>query len=113
MTLVDIGRALGTSVSKLRFSEPDTHVYNPLVYARAPHEQYLERFGAPPREALLLGMNPGPFGMAQTGVPFGDVGIVRDWTGIEAPVAQPERPNPKRPIQGFACTRSEVSGSRL
>ncbi|MHA7835783.1 MAG: uracil-DNA glycosylase family protein, partial [Algiphilus sp.] len=65
------------------------------------------------REILLLGMNPGPFGMAQTGVPFGDVALVRDWMGIEAPVAQPEHPHPKRPIQGFACTRSEVSGSRL
>jgi single-strand selective monofunctional uracil DNA glycosylase len=62
---------------------------------------------------VLLGMNPGPFGMAQTGVPFGEVALVRDWLGIEAPVARPKREHPKRPVAGFACTRSEVSGQRL
>lgn len=62
---------------------------------------------------LLVGMNPGPFGMAQTGVPFGDVTMVRDWMGIEAQVHKPAREHPKRPIDGFACTRSEVSGTRL
>jgi single-strand selective monofunctional uracil DNA glycosylase len=51
--------------------------------------------------------------MAQTGVPFGEIAAVRDWMGIEARVAAPERQHPKRPIQGFACTRSEVSGQRL
>lgn len=113
MKLPDISRALSAAVATLRFDEPVTHIYNPLDYARAPHEAYLQRFGAGAREVLLLGMNPGPFGMAQTGVPFGDVSIVRDWMGIEAPVAQPENPHPKRPVQGFACTRSEVSGTRL
>jgi single-strand selective monofunctional uracil DNA glycosylase len=51
--------------------------------------------------------------MGQTGVPFGDVGFVRDWMGIEAPVEHPDHEHPKRPVQGFACERSEVSGSRL
>ena len=100
-------------MSELRFAEPVTHVYDPLDYARAPHEQYLERFGSGPKEVVLLGMNPGPFGMAQTGVPFGDVGFVRDWLGIEAPVSSPPDQHPKRPVLGFNCTRSEVSGSRL
>lgn len=113
MKLPDISRALSAAVATMRFDDPVTHIYNPLDYARAPHEAYLQRFGAGAREVLLLGMNPGPFGMAQTGVPFGDVSMVRDWMGIEAPVAQPENPHPKRPVQGFACTRSEVSGTRL
>jgi len=113
MTLIDIDRALSNAVSKLRFGDPVAYIYNPLDYARAPHEAYLTRFGAGQPEALLLGMNPGPFGMAQTGVPFGDVGIVRDWMGLEAPVGKPEPEHPKRPVQGFACTRSEVSGTRL
>lgn len=113
MSLIEISRDLSTAVSALRFSEPVATIYNPLDYARAPHERYLERFGSGTREVLLLGMNPGPFGMAQTGVPFGDVGIVRDWMGIEAPVDRPEPEHPKRPVQGFACTRSEVSGTRL
>lgn len=97
----------------LSFAPPVTHVYNPLVYAREPHLQYLQRFGNAPKETILLGMNPGPFGMAQTGVPFGDVAMVRDWMGIEGPVEKPGNEHPKRPVQGFACPRSEVSGTRL
>jgi single-strand selective monofunctional uracil DNA glycosylase len=112
-TLSSISRGLSRDVAKLRFSEPVTHVYNPLTYARAPHEAFLERYGGGKKEAVLVGMNPGPFGMAQTGVPFGEVGMVRDFLGIEEPVKKPRKMHPKRPIQGFECTRSEVSGTRL
>lgn len=112
-SLVRIAARLRRAVDDLRFAAPVTHVYNPLDYARRPHEIYLRRFGAPPCEVLLVGMNPGPFGMAQTGVPFGEVALVRDWMGIEAPVDRPEREHPKRPVEGFACARSEVSGRRL
>jgi single-strand selective monofunctional uracil DNA glycosylase len=104
---------LCSELEPLVFSAPVTHVYNPLVYARAPHDQYLKRFAASPKRVLYLGMNPGPYGMAQTGVPFGEVSLVRDWLGIEASVQKPEAEHPKRPIVGFACTRSEVSGARL
>ena len=104
---------LVAALRPLRFSAPVTHVYDPLEYARAPWDRYVQRWGQPPREVLLLGMNPGPFGMAQTGVPFGDVGMVRDWLGIEAPVGKPPHEHPKRPIAGFACGRGEVSGARL
>jgi single-strand selective monofunctional uracil DNA glycosylase len=90
-----------------------THTYNPLAYARVAHEAYLTRYGAGPKEVVLLGMNPGPFGMAQTGVPFGDVALVRDWLGIEAKVGAPRSVHEKRPVLGFACTRREVSGTRL
>lgn len=111
--LVRISRDLCRDVEKLRFGPPVDTIYNPLVYARAPHEAYLERYGTGRKCVLLLGMNPGPFGMAQTGVPFGDVTLVRDFLGIEAPVSRPPREHPKRPILGFSCTRSEVSGTRL
>ncbi len=111
-SLVEISRSLCRAVSKLTFSLPVKHVYNPLAYARVPHEQYLERYGGRAR-ALLLGMNPGPFGMMQTGVPFGDVTAVRRFLKIEAPVEKPRLEHPKRPIQGFACARKEVSGTRL
>jgi single-strand selective monofunctional uracil DNA glycosylase len=104
---------LVAALRPLRFAPPVTHVYNPLEYARASWDLYMERFGQGRREILLLGMNPGPFGMAQTGVPFGDVAMARDWLGIEAPVGRPAVENPKRPVLGFDCTRSEVSGSRL
>lgn len=112
-SLVQLSRTLSRAVGKLDFSAPVTHVYNPLAYARRPHELYLERFGAGPKEVVLVGMNPGPFGMAQTGVPFGDVWFVRNWMGIEAKVERPTSEHPKRPVLGFDCKRSEVSGSRL
>lgn len=113
MSLVQISRELSRNVEKLQFSAPVTHVYNPLEYAREPHERYLEQWGSGPKRALLLGMNPGPFGMAQTGVPFGDVALVRDFVGVTGAVGRPKLEHPKRPISGFACTRGEVSGRRL
>ncbi|MBN1477213.1 single-stranded DNA-binding protein [Candidatus Sumerlaeota bacterium] len=113
MALPQITDQLVAEVERLRFAPPVTHVYNPLVYARASHDLYLQRFGRGRRRYLLLGMNPGPFGMAQTGIPFGEVQLVRDWLGIEAPVGKPPREHPKRPVQGFGCPRSEVSGARL
>jgi single-strand selective monofunctional uracil DNA glycosylase len=109
----DIADALACELRSLRFCAPVAYVYNPLEYARASHDLYLRRYACAPREVLLLGMNPGPFGMVQTGVPFGDVAMVRGWLGIEAPVERPPRQHPKRPVQGFACPRSEVSGARL
>jgi single-strand selective monofunctional uracil DNA glycosylase len=95
------------------FSAPVACVYRPLEYAWKPHQQYLERFAKGTKRVVFLGMNPGPYGMAQTGVPFGEVAAVRDWMGILEPVAKPAQEHPKRPIEGFACQRSEVSGRRL
>jgi single-strand selective monofunctional uracil DNA glycosylase len=111
--LLQVADTLARRVQALSFNAPVTHVYNPLIYARASHALYVERYGNAPREVLLLGMNPGPFGMAQTGVPFGDVGMVRDWMGIQATVAKPVNEHPKRPVTGFDCPRGEVSGRRL
>ncbi|MDR2030697.1 MAG: single-stranded DNA-binding protein, partial [Azoarcus sp.] len=111
--LIAAARELSAIVDALRFTAPVTHVYNPLDYAWGSHEAYLRRFGDSRKKVVFLGMNPGPFGMAQTGVPFGEIAAVRDWLGIECPVGQPARSNPKRPVEGFACTRSEVSGHRL
>jgi single-strand selective monofunctional uracil DNA glycosylase len=113
VSLVSISRELSRRVSKLRFAAPVSHVYNPLEYARVPHERYLSLWGTPPKRALLLGMNPGPFGMAQTGVPFGDVALVRDFLRVTGEVGRPTVEHPKRPILGFDCPRSEVSGRRL
>lgn len=111
--LVRISRRLCRAVDALSFAPPVTHVYNPLRYARAPHEQYLEKYGKKKGRVILLGMNPGPFGMAQTGVPFGEVAHARDFVRVEGKVGKPKPEHPKRPIQGFDCTRSEVSGARL
>lgn len=113
MSLIEIARDLSTEVGRLEFSSPVTHVYNPLDYAWAAHEQYLELYGNRPKEILFLGMNPGPWGMVQTGVPFGEVALVRDWLKIDASIERPQHEHPKRPVKGLDCTRSEVSGARL
>ncbi len=106
-------RQLCADVAPLRFGAPVTHVYNPLDYARRSHARYVRTFGNSHKRILFLGMNPGPFGMAQTGVPFGDVGSVRDFLGITASVSRPRDEHPRRPVLGFDCPRSEVSGARL
>lgn len=111
--LVEAAKRLRAAVGKLKFSAPVTHVYNPLDYAWQAHAEYAIRYGNGRKRILFLGMNPGPFGMAQTGVPFGEVAAVRDWMKIETPVGKPLREHTKKPVEGFACPRSEVSGQRL
>jgi single-strand selective monofunctional uracil DNA glycosylase len=111
--VIAASRSLARSVARLRFGAPVSHVYNPLSYARRAHEAYIGRYGAGRKRVVFLGMNPGPFGMAQTGVPFGAIQPVRRWLGIEGPVSRPRRQHPKRPILGFECPRNEVSGERL
>jgi len=111
--LIAAARRLCRAVDRLNFAAPVTHVYNPLRYAWRAHEIYLRRYGNNPKRVLFLGMNPGPFGMAQTGVPFGQIAAVRDWLGIEAQIDRPADEHPKRPIAGFDCHRSEISGERL
>ena len=111
--IVSIARTLSRQAGALAFGLPVTHVYNPLTYAWVPHRAYLVRYGVGTPEVLMLGMNPGPFGMAQTGVPFGDVEITRDWLALQGKVGRPDDEHPKRPITGFDCPRGEVSGRRL
>lgn len=113
LLLIRAARALRVAAGRLTFSEPVACVYNPLAYAWAAHEQYLRRFGSCPKRVVFLGMNPGPFGMVQTGVPFGEVAAVRDWLKIEARIRKPAREHPRRPVTGLDCARSEVSGQRL
>ena len=112
-TLVQAALRLRGNVERLAFGPPVTHVYDPLVYAWAAHEQYLERYGCGRKRVLFLGMNPGPFGMAQTGIPFGEVRAVREWLKIDRPIAKPKAEHARRPVLGFDCPRSEVSGRRL
>src|SRR4051812_26192193 len=111
--LVAAARTLRDAVDKLTFAAPVTHAYNPLRYAWRAHQIYLRCYGTSPKRVLFLGMNPGPFGMAQTGIPFGEVAAVRDWLGIKAQIDRPSREHPKRPVTGFDCHRSEISGKRL
>jgi single-strand selective monofunctional uracil DNA glycosylase len=111
--VLDALQKLRARTRKLGFSAPVAHVYRPLDYAWPMVEAYVSRFARGPKEVLFLGMNPGPFGMAQTGVPFGDVVSVRDWMKLDAKVTAPRAMHPKRPVLGLDCPRVEVSGRRL
>jgi single-strand selective monofunctional uracil DNA glycosylase len=112
-TLIDATRRLSRKIESIHFGPPVSYVYNPLRYAWLPHAKYLSKYAGSPVRIMLVGMNPGPWGMAQTGVPFGEVNVVRDWLGIEEKVGQPKAWHKRVPVSGFACPRSEVSGKRL
>lgn len=92
---------------------PVEYVLHPLDYAWEVHREFLTRFARPGVEAVLLGMNPGPWGMCQTGVPFGTPDLVRELLGLAGRVRAPARTHPQRPIHGLDCPRNEVSGQRL
>ncbi len=111
--LIAAARELAKQVDRLKFQPPVTHVYNPLDYAWSAHELYLQKFGVGKKRVIFLGMNPGPFGMAQTGIPLGEIAAVRDWLKISAKIVKPAEENPTRPVQGFDCPRSEVSGPEI
>ncbi|XP_041038454.1 single-strand-selective monofunctional uracil-DNA glycosylase 1 [Carcharodon carcharias] len=104
---------LNTVLRVMEFPQPVSYVYNPLEYAWEPHRVYVEKYCQSQKEVLLLGMNPGPFGMVQTGVPFGEVKFVRDWLGVSGAVSRPQVEHAKRPVLGLDCPRTEVSGARL
>lgn len=100
-------------LNQLTFPTPVHVVYNPLDYAWEAHADYISRYAGLGAATLFLGMNPGPFGMMQTGIPFGEMSAVRDWLGIQGTINKPAIQHPKRPILGWDCPRSEVSGRRL
>jgi single-strand selective monofunctional uracil DNA glycosylase len=111
--LIRAARSLSRESEEIRFSKPVRYVYNPLRYAWPTHAAYLTRFAGSSKRILLVGMNPGPWGMAQTGVPFGEVAAVRDWLQVTGKVGQPREWHERVPVTGFQCSRSEVSGRRL
>jgi single-strand selective monofunctional uracil DNA glycosylase len=111
--LVRAARRLARDADALQFGSPVRYVYNPLAYARRPHEAYLARFAATRKRVVFLGMNPGPWGMVQTGVPFGAIPMVAEWLGIREPVQAPAGGHPRVAVTGFDCARREVSGMRL
>ena len=111
--LLNAAEKLCEELAELKFAAPTSYVYNPLVYARRANELYVRRFASTKKRCVMMGMNPGPWGMAQTGIPFGEIAAVRDWMEIDEPVRKPPEEHPKRPILGLDCPRSEVSGARL
>ena len=112
MRLINASRQLAHACEKLSFNGV-THIYHPLVYAREAYESYLRRYAKSTKKAIFLGINPGPWGMAQTGIPFGDAASVKNYLRIQATIIPPPYAHPKRPVHGINCPRSEVSGARL
>lgn len=112
---VDRTRRLRDDIPDVSIEDKVDWFYNPIDYAWSVHRQYLEVFGGERKHAVFLGMNPGPWGMGQTGVPFGDPYIVRDWMeiGEDASVGTPENIREERPVHGFSSDRKEGSGQRL
>lgn len=111
--LIAAAKQLKNKANLLDFSVFTKWVYNPLDYAWDGHCQYIMGHFQASCKVVFVGMNPGPWGMAQTGVPFGEVSMVRDWLGIDATIGQPKVMHPQRPIEGLKCNRSEVSGQRF
>lgn len=91
----------------------DLFVYNPIKYAADMHLQFIERYAVEHTKILFLGMNPGPFGMTQNGIPFGEVSFVKDYFKFDGVIKHPKKELESRPIQGLDCPRSEVSGMRF
>ncbi|MDD3422979.1 uracil-DNA glycosylase family protein [Sphaerochaeta sp.] len=110
--VIERTKVFAQQVETLRFS-CDCYIYNPLSYAWPMHELYIRNYLSRPVRILLLGMNPGPFGMTQTGVPFGEIEAVKHFLKLEAEIAKPLVEHPARPVLGLASPRSEVSGRRL
>lgn len=116
--LIEAARRLSSqcdaAISVLEKKTSVAHATNPLDYAWPHHEQFLRKWGNLGSHTLLLGMNPGPWGMAQTGVPFGATEVAQSFLQIEAKELEtPVNAHPKRPIVGMSLERQEISGTRL
>ncbi|XP_053613539.1 single-strand selective monofunctional uracil DNA glycosylase-like isoform X3 [Plodia interpunctella] len=103
---------LNSSLNQLELPRKVECVYNPTVYARHTFEMYVRKFCNTKKTVMYFGMNPGPWGMSQTGVPFGEISSVKDWLGIEGPVGKPAVEIANRRVLGFACNRTELAQLR-
>nr|CAD7398419.1 unnamed protein product [Timema cristinae] len=104
---------LSTQMKALRYNQHVAYIYDPVEYAYNLHAQFTRKFCQSAKKILFLGMNPGPWGMSQTGVPFGEVKVVRDWMRLSGEVGHPIKEHPSRPVLGLACHRSEISGRKF
>lgn len=111
--LLQYATALNEKLRKLSFNSPVQYVYNPVEYAYDMHAAFIKRYCQSEKKILLLGMNPGPWGMVQTGIPFGEINMVKEWYQIEAKINKPAIECPQREVMGLDCHRSEISGKRL
>lgn len=112
-SMIKFTQHLNSLLKPLRFTTPVAYCYNPLEYALKPYTTYIKKYCTASKDIIFVGMNPGPFGMCQTGIPFGEVNAVKDWLQICDEVSKPDSVCAKRPVLGFASTRSEESGKKF
>ncbi|XP_059053181.1 single-strand selective monofunctional uracil DNA glycosylase-like isoform X1 [Achroia grisella] len=110
---LDLIDQLNVNLEKLQLPNSVQCIYNPTIYARNTFEQYVRKYCNTKKKVMFFGMNPGPWGMSQTGVPFGEVASVRDWLHIIGPVGKPPTELSNRQVNGFNCKRPEISGKRF
>ncbi|CAH0690088.1 unnamed protein product [Spodoptera exigua] len=110
---LDLADELNLSLEQFQLPKKVEVVYNPTIYAREPFEMYVRKYCNTPKPILFFGMNPGPFGMSQTGVPFGEIESVRDWLGITGQVGKPPVEIRGREVLGFQCKKTEASGKKF
>ncbi|MED6337735.1 MAG: uracil-DNA glycosylase family protein [Candidatus Thermoplasmatota archaeon] len=114
MAAKQLSNSCNKSIKKIERETIVAHATNPLDYAWPHHEQYLTNWGGLGAKTLLLGMNPGPWGMAQSGVPFGSTEVAKSKLKIKpCQLTTPSNAHPKRPIIGLDLERQEISGQRL
>lgn len=111
--LLAIEYNLSKQIEHITFDTPVEYVYNPIDYALSVHSNFLHKYCHTTKKILFLGMNPGPWGMSQTGIPFGEINTVVNWLQIVGFIGKPVKEQPARKIVGFACKRSEISGRRF
>ncbi|XP_014240783.1 single-strand selective monofunctional uracil DNA glycosylase-like isoform X1 [Cimex lectularius] len=111
--ILQIELKLATDLVKLDFGPKVEYVYNPLEYAVDVHSRYLDLACSGRKKALFLGMNPGPWGMMQNGVPFGESTSVKEFLKLTGVIHRPDNEHPQRPVLGLDCKRREVSGKRF
>lgn len=59
---------LVSQLKNLNYGPDVEFIYNPLQYASELHKAFLNKFLDSNKKVLFLGINPGPWGMCQTGV---------------------------------------------
>ncbi len=116
-TLLTSSSKLSTSLNTLfpHYKTKDNHiVYNVFEYAWQGWEAYIHKCAKLSAKIMLLGINPGPHGMLQTGIPFGSISAVRNYIGIhDADIKQPTVLHKNRPVDGMKYTKEEQSGLLL
>ena len=112
LAIIELYKSLNIELDELKFFPPCFYVYNPLSYCFESFKIYFEYLNTEEEINLFFGINPGPFGMAQTGIPFGDKETVKNYLKIEPKIDIDKIPkqHPKKQILGLEVKRVEKSG---